>query len=200
VRLPSALLVAVLLVTAVAAGCAGATEPIEDPEVPLMSTPPPPGATRGRTVPSDCAEVSTPAELGEVLNVLVSGQVLPVVGIARENIGRTARLDCYFGVPEGQPKSRAAVWIALASYTDATQARRRLTDTAADEREAGARVSDVPVGADRGVLLRSTTAWTLVAARGNTTAVVTVAPGLVREDRAGAMLGQVADLVLTPRR
>jgi hypothetical protein len=54
------------------------------------------------------------------------------------------------------------------------------------------------VGTGKGTLLRGK-AWTVVARRGSTTVVVTVTPNLVNEDRVGAMLGQLADLTLTPR-
>lgn len=177
--------------------CATATEPIEDPEVPVFSTPPPPGAAEGRDVPATCDEVVTAEEIGRILGILLTGRVHPVVGVPEEAIGRTARLDCYFGLRQGAPYRTATVWIALATYTDAAAAARRVSATAADERAAGARVSDVPVGLDRGVLLRGEGAWTLAAVRGRTTVVVTVAPDLVREDHVGALLGQLADRTLT---
>jgi hypothetical protein len=59
-------------------------------------------------------------------------------------------------------------------------------------------VSDVAVGADRGVLVRNAD-WMLVAERGRTTVVVKITSGLVRDDHAGLLLGQVADFVLTRR-
>jgi hypothetical protein len=59
-------------------------------------------------------------------------------------------------------------------------------------------VNDVAVGQGRGVLIRGVN-WMLVAARGRTTVVVQVIPVLVREDQAGAILGQVADFALTSR-
>jgi len=193
------LLVLLVVLLAGSAGCAAATKPIEDPEVPLFSTPAPPGAAEGRPVPPGCDEVATLEEIGRILNILVTGQVLPIVGVAQDNIGRTARLDCYFGVPAGQPVVAASVWIGLASYTDAQWAQRRVSNTVAEERRAGTRVSDVPVGDHRGVLLRGAATWMLVTARGRTTAVVTVRPGLIREDHVGALLGQLADRALTPR-
>ena len=184
-------------VAVLVSACAGATEPMTDPEVPLFSTPAPPGSLEGRAVPKTCAEVATLEEIGRILGTLVTGDPHPVVGVPQENIGRTARLDCYYGVPRGKPRTTATVWIALATYTDAHWAQRRLSNTVDDERASGARVSDVPVGPDRGVLLRGKT-WMLVAVRGSTTVVITVQPNLVREDRAGAMLGQLADTALTP--
>ncbi len=187
-----------VLVLVSCCACATATEPIVDPEVPAFSTPAPPGRAEGRPVPETCPEVITAEELGTILGMFVRGEAQPVVGVPQESIGRIARLDCYFGVPTRRPLSTATVWVALTSYTDSHHAQRRLTNTIADERTAGSQVNEVPVGPDRGVLLRGK-AWMLVAQRGSTTVVVTVRPDLVREDRAGAMLGQLADKALTPR-
>jgi hypothetical protein len=118
--------------------------------------------------------------------------------VPRADIGRTARIDCYYGVPTGRPVAEAKVWIGLASYVNAESARKRLATTVADERTAGATAGDVEVGQDRGVLIRNAN-WTLVATRGRTTVVVQVIPVLVRDDLAGALLGHVADHALTNR-
>jgi hypothetical protein len=188
--------VAAVVVAAFGSGCAGATKPLTDPEVPLFSTPAPPGSAEGRGVPKTCGEVMSPEEIGTILGTPVGGAPQPVIGLPQSDIGRTARLDCYYGLPAGRPMSAATVWVGLASYTDAGSAQRRLTGTVAAERDTGAQVNDVAVGSGRGVLLRGTT-WMLVAMRGSTTVVVTVVPNLVREDRVGAMLGQLADKALT---
>jgi hypothetical protein len=187
-------------VAVVASGCSRASEPVVVPDVPRFSTAPPSSAAgvQGRPVPTTCAEVLTPEEVGTILGMLITGEPLPVVGVPLPDIGRTARLDCYYGLRPGRPESTATVWIGLTSYTDARAAQRRLTSTISAERDAGSQVNEVPVGSGSGVLLRGTM-WTLVAQRGRTTVVVTIKPNLVREDRAGAMLGQLADKSLTPR-
>lgn len=118
--------------------------------------------------------------------------------MAQDNIGRTARIDCYYGVPDGKPPTSAKVWIGLASYINAESARKRTVNTVADERNAGATVSDVQVGADRGVLVRNAN-WMLVTSRGRLTVVVQVIPVLVREDHAGSLLAQLATFALTSR-
>ncbi|MFI7679015.1 hypothetical protein [Actinophytocola sp. NPDC049390] len=178
-------------------GCAQGAPPSNAPAVPVFSTAP---ANVGaeRTVPDDCGDVATLDELTRDLNNLVTGTVQPVIGVPQDNIGRTARIDCYYGVPSRQPLAKAKVWVGLASYVNEQAARKRLTTTIAEEREAGATVSDVKVGADRGVLIRDDN-WMLVAGRGRVTVVVQVIPVLVREDHAGMLLGQVADHALTPR-
>ena len=128
----------------------------------------------------------------------MTGQTLPVVGVPEPKIGRTARIDCYYGVPTGQQLTTAPVSIGVASYTDEAAARKRMSGTIADEKEAGAKANDVPVGPDRGVLLNGTKR-TLVAARGSSTVVVSVILDLVPEDQAGSLIGRLADRALTPR-
>jgi len=181
----------------VISGCARTAPPSTSPAVPVFSSAPA-GAGMERTVPDNCGDVATLDELTHYLNNLVTGAVRPIIGVPQSNIGRTARIDCYYGVPAGQPIAKAKVWVGLASYANEESARKRLTATVADERTVGATVSDVPVGPDRGVLIRNAN-WMLVANRARVTVVVQVIPVLVREDHAGALLGQLADHALTNR-
>ena len=188
----------VVVAALVVGGCAGTAPPRSSPAVPVFSTVPA-NATTERTVPGDCADVATLDDLTRALNTLVTGTVQPVVGVAQDDIGRTARLDCYYGVPAGRPLSEAKVWIGLTGYVNEESARKRLTATVADARTTtGATASDVQVGQGRGILIRNTH-WLLVAGRGRVTVVVQIIPVLVREDQAGALLGQVADHALTSR-
>ena len=179
------------------AGCA-APAPVTDPSVPVFTPQAAPGAVTGRTVPATCDELVTLTEIKTILATLITGQTLPIVGVPQENIGRTARLDCYYGVPPGQPVAAAAVWIGLTTYADGESARERLDNTVADETGAGATESEVEVGPTTGTLLAGDRPL-VVAMRGTTTVVVATVAGLVRDDQAGALLGQLADLALTPR-
>ena len=169
-------------------GCAHGAPPSNAPAVPVFSTAPAAAGVE-RTVPADCAAVATIDDLTRDLNNLVTGT--PTTGC-------TARIDCYYGVPPKQPLAKAKVWVGLASYVNEESARKRLSATVADERKAGATVSDVKVGPDRGVLIRNAN-WMLVACRGRVTVVVQVIPVLVRDDHAGMLLGTVADHALTAR-
>lgn len=191
--------VLVVILALVLGGCTRSAPPRNSPAVPVFSTAP---ANTGaeRTVPDSCDAVASLDDLTRILATFVPGPVQRIVGVPQDNIGRTARLDCYYGVPAGQPASAAQVWIGLTSYVNAESARKRLTATVADERAASGTVSvsDVRVGQGRGVLIRNAN-WMIVAERGRTTVVVQVAPALVRDDHAGALLGQVADFALTSR-
>jgi hypothetical protein len=188
-----------LVVALVAGGCTNSAPPANSPAVPVFSSAPA-DAGAEREVPDDCDAVATLDELSRMLNNFVTGPVQRVVGVPQDNIGRTARLDCYYGVPAGQPAAAAQVWVGLTGYVNEESARKRLNATIADERAAATtvNVSDVAVGPGRGVLIRNAN-WMLVAERGRVTVVVQVIPGLVREDHAGALLGQVADHALTKR-
>lgn len=164
--------------------------------MPVFSTAP--VATGERAAPVNCAEVATLEDITRILSTLVTGPVVPIVGVPQDNIGRTARLDCYYGVPAGKPVAAAKVWIGLTTYVNEESARKRMTTTIGDEQDTGATVSDVPVGPGRGVLLR-TDYWMLVANRGRITVVVRVLPVLVRDDHAGSLLGQLANFAITSR-
>lgn len=184
----------VVVVVLLLGGCADQDPPAASPAVPLFSTAP--ANTAERQVPESCDDVATLDDLTRILATLVTGDVRRVAGVPQDNIGRTARLDCYYGEQPGQ--SVPKVWIGLAHYVNEESARKRLNATVADERKAGGSTSEVPVGPGRGVLVKHTN-WLLVANRGGTTVVVQVRAGIVRDDHAGALLGQLADFALTER-
>jgi hypothetical protein len=193
------ILVAVTVLVAVSCAACSDDGPAAAPKVPAFTTSSSAPAPQGdRTVPKTCGGLATLTEVVDILGVAVTGQTLPVVGVPEAKIGRTARLDCYYGVPDGRGTADAPVWIGLASYTDEAAAKKRMTSTIDTERETGAKASDVPVGADRGVLLIGAKR-TLVAMRGKNTVVVTAIPDLVGEDQAGSLLGKLADRALTAR-
>ena len=181
------------------AGCTRSEPPRVSPDVPVFSSAAP-NATVARSVPDSCDAVASLDDLTRILNTFVAGPVERIVGVAQANIGRTARIDCYYSVPAGQPVTAAYVWIGLTSYVNAESARKRLNATVADARDESATtsVNDVAVGQGRGVLVHGAN-WMLVAGRGRTTVVVRVIPDLVRDDQAGLVLGQVADFALTSR-
>lgn len=188
---------ATVAASGVVSGCAR-DQPVVDPEVPRFSTAEPAGGGASeRPVPKTCTEILMPEKAGTILGVYLRGEPQPVVGVPLPDIGRTARLDCYYGLQPGRPLTSAALWVGMTSYTDPQRAQRRLTETIDVERDASSHVDEIPVGSGTGTLLRGK-AWTVVAQRGSTTVVVTITPNLVNEDRAGPMLGQLADLALTP--
>jgi hypothetical protein len=122
-----------------------------------------------------------------------------VTGTLDQSIGRTARIDCYYGLTEGQALPDAPVRVGLASYSDAKAATTRVEKTIDEERAAGAKVSQVQVGPDKGTLLVGKNVATLVATYQATTVVVIAQLSLVPANQAPSMLGKIADRALSPR-
>lgn len=183
----------------VVAGCTSAPPVPARPSAPALpefttTTTAPPVRTE-RAVPTACAQVVTGAELAELLETRVSGGSAEIAGKPMPAIGRTARLDCYYGIPGGD-RATAALVVTLASYTDPAAAQERVARTVADERARGARVRDVAVGADRGQLVESENRF-VVARHGRVTVVVQAVLSVVPGDQAARVLPRIADRALT---
>jgi hypothetical protein len=188
----------VIVITAVAAVSAcSADAPAAAPKVPSFNSSSASSPSSGnRAFPKICSDVVTQDEVSDLLQAAITGQIDRVQGIPEPKINRTARLDCYYGIPAGADRSVAVVSISLASYSDEAAARKRMNSTVSDEKAAGAKPSEIPIGPDRGVLLTGKRR-TLVAVRGNTTIVVSVAPDLVPDDQAPSLIGKLADRALS---
>lgn len=188
----------IVLAALAVSGCSSGS-PAAAPTVPGFTTPSASASAPGeRPIPKSCGAILSMSEVSDILNAAITGQTLPVVGVPEPKIGRTARLDCYYGVPDGQGVAAATVSIGLASYTDAGAASRRMTSTVESERDSGAKATEVPVGSGKGMLLNGTKR-TLVAARGKNTVVVIVPKDLVPDEQAAALLSTLADRALTGR-
>ncbi|WP_018683632.1 hypothetical protein [Actinokineospora enzanensis] len=167
------------------------------PTLPQFSTTPPKPRAE-RTLPDSCGKVLTRADLDQTLESTLTGRTEVVVGVALPSIGRTGRIDCYYGIPEGQPNAAAPLIVGLAGYTDAAKAGERIQGTIDTERDKGTKPVEVAVGAGKGTLLDGAD-HTLIAAHGKITVAVTAKPTLVTAERAAEVLGKLADLALTER-
>src|SRR5262249_7257142 len=123
-----------------------------------------------------------------------------VTGSPDTKIGRTARVDCFYGLsPDSQNNTDAPVTVGLASYVDTQSAARRVSSTVDGERQAGAKVNDLQVGTDKGTLLVGKKVVTLVATHQATTVVVVAQLDLVPATLAQPVLTKIADRALSPR-
>jgi hypothetical protein len=193
------LLILAVLCAAALVGCA-ARQLAGPAQVPTFETsPPPPQPTvADRELPKDCLNVATGPEVDQIVGHPLVGNTGFVLGVPDPTIRRTARIDCYYGVPEGQPPEKAAVTIAMATYADEPTATQRMRSTVDAARERAVPTSEVQVGPDRGVLLADKADRELVDAHGKTTVLVSAAPGVLPDDRAGKILAALAVRALTP--
>ncbi|MFC5099868.1 hypothetical protein [Kibdelosporangium philippinense] len=146
-----------------------------------------------------CGAIGSAEEISEAVGKSLPGQAKPVDGAADTTIGRTDRIDCYYGLGDSEQVANAPVRVGLASYTDARTATERVGKTIADEKAAGAKSSDVTVGVDKGTLLVGKNSSTLVATHQATTVVVIAAIDTVPAAQAPTVLAKIADRALSPR-
>lgn len=150
-------------------------------------------------LPTGCGAIGAAEEIADAIGRALTGAPRLITGAADQKIGRTARIDCYYGLDNNQDVKDAPIAVGLASYTDASAASRRVQSTVEDERKAGATVREVTVGEDKGTLLIGKKVITLVATHQATTVVVTAQIDVVPANQAPAALGKIADRALSPR-
>ncbi|WP_253778110.1 hypothetical protein [Goodfellowiella coeruleoviolacea] len=152
-----------------------------------------------RPLSDDCADVADPEAVDEAVGQQLPGSATHIIGIPEPKIGRTAKLDCYFGIPDGQGLTEAAVLIGLATYADAATAQERYQISLDAERADGAAVTETKVGNQTGMLLSASGTQTLIGTLGKTSYLVTVKKGLVPDDRMTGVLVKLAQHALTPK-
>ena len=180
--------------------CSFASPPLATPPIPTFTTTTtPPPITRGkRPVPKTCASVVSRQEVEIQVGKELNGDSQEIVGVPAPSIGRTARLDCYYGIPAGKTRDSASVMIGIATYKDPQSAQERLASSVQAEQNDGAKATDVKVGPDNGVLLTDGTTFTLVVAHGATSVVINAAHNLVATSKMQAVLIKIADRALAP--
>jgi hypothetical protein len=182
------------------------------PAVPQTQAPPPqipkitPPTTPSRTpvmvdrpaLPDDC-ELVVPIE---VMNATL-GQELPgepriIIGIKEPGIGRTGKIDCYYGIPEKKNLPDAKIVIGLSTYTDELTARTRVTESVEAERADGAKVTEVDVGKQKGTLIEGKDEQLLIGFLGKSTFVVRNRNNFIPQAKLVAILPVLAQQSMTP--
>ncbi|GAA1270122.1 hypothetical protein GCM10009634_11510 [Saccharothrix xinjiangensis] len=151
-----------------------------------------------RELPTDCALIVPTDVLGTHLGQELPGALQQVVGIPEPSIGRTAKIDCYYGVADGRGIATAPVVIGLATYADEPTAAGRVTDSVDAERREGATAAQVDVGRHKASLVTTRDERLLIGSLGKTTFVARAKAGVVPDDRVGAFLTAVAQQSMTP--
>lgn len=141
-----------------------------------------------RPIPDDC-ELIVPAEqINAGLGQELPGEPRGIIGIPEPSLGRTGKIDCYYGIPPGKPLPDATIIVGLATYVDELTARNRVTDSLEAERKEGAKITDVEVGKQRGNLVETGGERLLIGSLGKTTFVVRAKNGVLPDDKIGPVL------------
>jgi hypothetical protein len=188
----------------VCAGCssvAGPQNQAPPPQIPRITPPTTPSRVPlmvDRPLPDDC-ELVVPVE---VMNATL-GQELPgepriIVGIKEPSIGKTGKIDCYYGIPEKKNLPDAKIVIGLSTYTDELTARTRVIESIEAERADGAKITEVDVGKQKGTLIEGKDEQLLIGWLGKSTFVVRNRNNFLPQGRLMAVLPVLAQQSMTP--
>jgi hypothetical protein len=166
----------------------GSSATTQQPKVPTFTKSAAPTSVRVAAPVKSCTSVAVAGEVDGVVGHQLPGSAGQVVGIAEPSIGRVGRLDCYYGVPPGQPVTAAAISIGIATYSDEQSAQRRATLTINAARQGGASTSNVKVGSQPAVLIAGAKDQEVVVAAGNRTVLVSALNGVLDPNKTGQTL------------
>ncbi|MFJ6676311.1 hypothetical protein ACIQMJ_34865 [Actinosynnema sp. NPDC091369] len=194
--------VAAAMAVLVCAGCAAVQQqPVVQPQIPTIL--PPTTITRipqmvDRPIPDDC-ELVVPVELfHQKLGRELPGELKTIIGIPEPSLGRTGKIDCYYGVPERQPIAAAPVIIGLATYNDEPTATSRVAESVDAERQEGATVREVDVGKKKGQFVSTKDERLVMGSLGKTTYVARAKAGVLPDDAVAGALAALAQQAMTP--
>ncbi|HEX7306574.1 hypothetical protein [Lentzea sp.] len=184
-------------------GCAGTGPQTQapPPQIPKITPPTTPSRVPlmvDRPLPDDC-ELVVPAE---VMNA-TTGQEMPgepriIIGVKEPGIGKTGKVDCYYGIPEKKGLTEAKIVIGLSTYTDEATARTRVAESVEAERGEGAKITEVDVGKQKGTLVEGKDEQLLIGSLGKSTFVVRNRNNFIPADKLVAILPVLAQQSMTP--
>lgn len=187
----------------VCAGCAeaGPRTPAPPPQIPKITpqtTPSRVPVMVDRPLPDDC-ELVVPVEvMNATLGQELQGEPRIIIGIKEPAIGRTGKVDCYYGIPEKRNLPDAKIVVGLSTYTDEATAQARVAESVEAERGAGAKITEVDVGRQKGTLVEGKDEQLLIGSLGKSTFVVRNRHNFVPADRLAAVLPVLAQQSMTP--
>lgn len=186
-------------VLAVAVACSSGSDPEAPPAAAPTSAPTTgssgpaePTPTPTPKLPAGCESLLPFTDLDQALGRPLFGETRQIQGVAQPSIGRTGRLTCYYGLPQGG-RGTVPVEVGVSTYTDATKAADRVTATIAAARGSGATSqSTATVAGQPATVLGGKTSITVVTAQGDRTVAVTVQRSLQpgRTDRAAVAIAE----------
>lgn len=181
-------------------GCGAAAEP-DTPDSDASTSVPASTTSAGTTtaapfvLPDTCSALLRLEAIDAGLGFRITGTTEYVVGLPEPGIGRTGRVTCSYGViPNADGTSSAPlVQASVFTYDSVAAALERVQTVVSQGRAAGNRTEDVAVGSYAGVVIISVTDATLVVAVEDRNYAITLAPGLVTDDRLAQALASLAE-------
>jgi hypothetical protein len=151
-----------------------------------------------RPLPDDCELVVPVDVMNATLGQELPGEPRIIIGIKEPGIGRTGKVDCYYGIPPKQNLPAAKIVIGLSTYTDELTARTRVTESIEAERADGAKITEVDVGKQKGTLIEGKDEQLLIGSLGKSTFVVRNRNNFIPKEKLAAILPVLAQHSMTP--
>ncbi|WP_394616636.1 hypothetical protein JNUCC0626_44545 [Lentzea sp. JNUCC 0626] len=171
------------------------------PQIPRITPPTTPSRVPlmvDRALPDDC-ELVVPVEvMNATLGTELEGEPRIIVGIKEPGIGRTGKVDCYYGIPEKKGLPDAKIVIGLSTYADDLTARTRVAESVEAERGEGAKITEVDVGKQKGTLIEGKDEQMLIGSLGKSTFVVRNRNNFIPKEKLVAVLPVLAQQSMTP--
>ncbi|WP_112272649.1 hypothetical protein [Lentzea terrae] len=187
----------------VCAACQSAAPQTQAPPPQIPKITPPTTASKvpamvDRPLPDDCELVVSVDVMNATLGQALPGEPRIIIGIKEPGIGRTGKIDCYYGIPEKKNLPDAKIVIGLSTYTDDLTARTRVTESVEAERQDGAKITEVDVGKQKGTLIEGKDEQLLIGSLGKSTFVVRNRHNFIPKERLTAILPVLAQQSMTP--
>ena len=186
------------------AACSSAGPQTQSPPPQIPKITPPTSASKvpamveRPALPDDCDLVVDPDVMNAILGQEMPGEPQIIIGIKEPSIGRTGKIDCYYGIPAKQNLQAAKIVIGLSTYTDELTARTRVTESVEAERQDGAKITEVDVGKQKGTLVEGKDEQLLIGSLGKSTFVVRSRNNFVPRENLMKILPPLAQQAMTP--
>ena len=188
---------------AACSGCSSVAPQAEGPPPPIPRITPPTTPSKiplmvDRPLPDDCELVVPVDTMNATLGQELPGEPRIIIGIKEPGIGRTGKIDCYYGIPPKKNLPDAPIVIGLSTYSDDLTARTRVGESIEAERQDGAKITEVDVGKQKGTLIEGKDEKLLIGYLGKSTFVVRSRHNFIPPERLMAILPVLAQLSMTP--
>jgi hypothetical protein len=150
-------------------------------------------------LPAVCSDVLPLIDLDTALGTPLTGRTEQIQGVAEPKINRTGRITCRFGVltdPRTKKAGAPKIEVGVSTYTDDAAAKDRVETTIVGLRGDGASPHPVTANGAAATVLTGAGVGTFVAAVGNRTVVITLAPRVVPGVKTVDALTKVGELAL----
>ncbi|PRY42297.1 hypothetical protein [Umezawaea tangerina] len=150
-----------------------------------------------RPIPDDCELIVPTTQVAQGIGQDLPGDTRMIIGLPEPSLGRTAKIDCYYGIPDAKPLPDAVVVVGISTYADEATAKGRVTESVDAERSEGAAVSEVDVGKQKASMIANAQERLVVGSLGKSTFVVRAKNGVLPDDKIAPVLAGFAAQSMT---